>query len=80
MLLFLDILLSFLYIQPIPKQVLIIYFIGPVVRGRKLFCHVTVRKLRCTGTSVVRFVGMATSSVNRMVRLEEMTELDAWDK
>jgi hypothetical protein len=33
-----------------------------------------------TGASVVRFLGMTTSSVNRMVKLEEMTELDAWDK
>ena len=24
--------------------------------------------------------GMTTSSVNRMARLKEMTELDAWDK
>ena len=40
----------------------------------------TVRKLGYTGASVARFLGMATSSVNRMARLEEMTELDAWDK
>jgi len=32
------------------------------------------------GASAARFLGMTTSSVNRMARLEEMTELDAWDK
>ena len=32
------------------------------------------------GASVARFLGMTTSSVNRMARLEKMTELDAWDK
>jgi len=29
-----------------------------------------------TGASVARFLGMTTSSVNRMPGLEEMTELD----
>jgi len=52
----------------------------PAVRGRKIFCQVAVRKLGYTGASVARFLGMTTSSVNRMARLEEMTELDAWDK
>jgi chromosomal replication initiation ATPase DnaA len=52
----------------------------PVVRGRKVFCQVAVRKLGYTGASVARFLGMTTSSVNRMARLEEMTELAAWDK
>lgn len=48
--------------------------------GRKVFCQVAVRKLGYTGASVGRFLGMMmTSSVNRMPRLEEMTELDAWD-
>jgi len=32
------------------------------------------------GASAARFLGMTTSSVNRMARLKEMTELDAWDK
>ena len=51
----------------------------PVVRGRKIFCQVAVRKLGYTGASVARFLGMTTSSVNRMAGLEEMTELAAWD-
>jgi hypothetical protein len=53
---------------------------GPVVRGRKVFRQVAVRKLGYTGASVARFLGMTTSSVNRMARLEEMTEADAWEK
>ena len=52
----------------------------PVVKGRKVFCQVAVRKLGYTGASVARFLGMTTSSVNRMARLEEMTELDTWNK
>ena len=51
-----------------------------VVRGRKILSQVAIRKLGYTGASVARFLGMTTSSVNRMARLEEMTELDVWDK
>jgi hypothetical protein len=44
------------------------------------WCHArtgeTVRKLGYMGASVARFLGITTPSVNRMVRLEEMTELD----
>ena len=31
-------------------------------------------------TSVVRFLEMTTASVNRMARMEEIPELDVWDK
>ncbi len=51
-----------------------------VVRGRKIFCQVAVRKLGYTGASVARFLGMTTSCVNRMARQEEMTGLSRWDK
>ena len=51
-----------------------------LVRGRKIFCQVAVRKLGYTGASVARFIGMTTSSVNRMARQEEMAGLSAWDK
>ena len=37
-------------------------------------------KVGIHGGSAARFPGMTTSSVNRMARLKEMTELDAWDK
>ena len=53
---------------------------GTVVRGRKVFCRVAVRKLGYTGALVARFLGMTTPSVNLMARLEEMTELDTGDK
>jgi len=51
-----------------------------VVRGRKLFCQVAVGKLRYTGASVARLLGMTISSVNRMARLEEMKEVGSWGK
>lgn len=40
----------------------------------------TVRKQGYTGAPVAGFSEMTTASVNRMARMEEMTELDAWDK
>ncbi len=51
-----------------------------VVRGRKIICQVALRKLGYTGASVARYLGMTTSSVNRMARLEEVAELDEWSK
>ena len=50
------------------------------VKGRKIFCQVAVQKLGYTGASVARFLGMTTSSVNRMARLEDMKDLDRWTK
>ena len=67
-------------LDDMPRQARLADRRGPVVRGRKVFCQAAVRKLGYTGASVARCLGMTTSSVNRMARLEEMTELDAWDK
>jgi hypothetical protein len=33
-----------------------------------------------TGALVARFLEMTTTSVSQMVRPEEITELDGWDK
>jgi hypothetical protein len=38
-----------------------------------------VRRLGYTGASVARFLGMTTSSINRMARQEEMPDLETWD-
>jgi phosphatidylserine/phosphatidylglycerophosphate/cardiolipin synthase-like enzyme len=51
-----------------------------VVNGRKVFCQMAMGKLGYTGASVARFLGMMTSSVNRIARLKEIKELDVWDK
>ena len=52
----------------------------PVVRARKIFSQVAVRKLGDTGASVVRFLRMTMWKVNRMANLEEITGLPEWDK
>jgi hypothetical protein len=63
-----------------PRQARLDDWRGPVVKGRKILCQMGARKLGYTGASVARFLGMTTSSVNRMARLEEMAELDTWAK
>jgi hypothetical protein len=39
-----------------------------------------IKKFGCTGVPVARFLGMATASMNRMARPEELAELNGWDK
>jgi len=51
-----------------------------LVKGRKMICQMGVRKLGYTGATVARFLGMTTSSVNRMARQEEVGGLDEWNK
>jgi len=45
-----------------------------VVRARRLFCQVAVRKLGHSGAAVARFLGVTTSSVNRLAASEELPE------
>jgi len=44
-----------------------------VVRGRRMFCQLAVGKMGYPGAEVARFLGVTTSSVNRL--LEEMPDL-----
>ena len=46
-----------------------------VVRARKIFCQLAVGKLGYPGTEVARFLGVTTSSVNRLVVAEETPNL-----
>jgi len=39
-----------------------------------------VRKMGYTGASVARLLGMTTSSVNRMAKLEKVTGIAGWEK
>lgn len=45
-----------------------------VVRARQLFSQVAVRKLGHSGAAVARFLGVTTSSVNRLAASEELPE------
>lgn len=46
----------------------------PVVRARRLFCQIAVGRLGYSGAAVARFLGVTTSSVNRLATSEELPE------
>ncbi len=46
-----------------------------VVKARKLFCQVMVKKAGCSGAEVARFLGVSTSSVNRIAGGTEMLDV-----
>jgi REP-associated tyrosine transposase len=46
-----------------------------IVRARRLFCQVAVKRMGYSGAAVARFLGVTTSSVNRLAVTEELPEL-----
>lgn len=46
-----------------------------VVRVRRLFCQLAVKKFRYSGAEVARFIGTATSSVTRLANSPELPEV-----
>ncbi|MBS3920893.1 MAG: transposase [Deltaproteobacteria bacterium] len=46
-----------------------------VVKGRRMFCQLAVGKMGYPGAAVARFLGVTTSSVNRLAATEEMPDL-----
>jgi len=51
-----------------------------VVRGRRLFCQLAVGKMGYPGAEVARYLGVTTSSVNRLAASEEMVDLIKYSK
>jgi REP element-mobilizing transposase RayT len=51
-----------------------------LVRARRLFCQVAVRGLGYSGAGVARFLGVTTSSVNRLAVSEELPEVKRYLK
>lgn len=51
-----------------------------IVRGRRIFCQLAVRKMRYPGAEVARFLGVTTSSVNRLAVSEEVAALKKYLK
>ena len=51
-----------------------------VVRGRRLFCQLAVGKMGYPGAEVARYLGVTTSSVNRLAASEEMVDLAKYSK
>jgi hypothetical protein len=51
-----------------------------VVRARKLYCQLAIGKMGYPGAEVARFLGVTTSSVNRLVVSEEVSDLKKYLK
>jgi hypothetical protein len=51
-----------------------------VVRARRLFCQLTVRRMGYPGAEVARFLGVTTSSVNRLAVSEDVASLKKYLK
>ena len=49
-----------------------------VAKARHIFCQIAVKKLRYTGASVARYLGVTTSLVNRMAGEDDITGLEEY--
>ncbi len=45
-----------------------------MVRFRRLFCQLALRRMDYSGAEMARFVGVTTSAVNRLAVSEELPE------
>jgi hypothetical protein len=46
-----------------------------VVRSRRIFCQIAVKKMGYSGADVARFLGINTSAVNRLAVSDELPEV-----
>ena len=51
-----------------------------VVRVRRIFCQLTVKKLGFSGADVARYLGVTTSAVNRIANSEELARVNHYLK
>ncbi len=49
-----------------------------VVKTRKIFCQIAVKKMGYSGADVARFLGITTSAVNRLAVSDALQELDKY--
>ena len=49
-----------------------------LVRARKVFCRLAVKRMGYSGASVARFLGVTTSLVNRYAGSEALGDLDQY--
>jgi len=53
---------------------------GEIARARSLFCQLAVNKMGYSGAEVPRFLGVTTSSVNRLENSEELPSVKEYIK
>lgn len=46
-----------------------------VVKARRIFCQIAVKKMGYSGTDVARFLGITTSAVNRLAGSDDLLEI-----
>jgi len=49
-----------------------------VVKARRLFCQIAIRKMGYSGADVARFLGVTTSAVNRLAVSDELPEIEKY--
>jgi chromosomal replication initiation ATPase DnaA len=49
-----------------------------VVKSRKIFSQIAVKKMGYSGADVARFLGITTSAVNRLAASDELTETEKY--
>ncbi len=49
-----------------------------VVKCRRIFCQIAVKKMGYSGADVARFPGVTTSAVNRLAASEKMIDIDKY--
>jgi len=51
---------------------------GEVVKSRRIFCQIAVKKMGYSGADVARFLGITTSAVNRLAVSDELPEVEKY--
>ena len=49
-----------------------------VVKSRRIFCQIAVKKMGYSGADVARFLGINTSAVNRLAVSDELPEVEKY--
>jgi len=49
-----------------------------VVKSRRIFCQIAVKKMGYSGADVARFLGITTSAVNRLAVSDELSEVQKY--
>jgi len=51
---------------------------GQVVKSRRIFCQIAVKKMGYSGAGVARFLGINTSAVNRLAFSDELPKVEKY--
>ena len=49
-----------------------------VVKSRRIFCQIAVKKMGYSGAEIARFIGITTSAVNRLAVSDEVSDFDKY--